>query len=316
MIFFYYGENSWLARQKIRAIKNKFQEEVDKSGHNIIHLDGEEINAGDFFNAVTSAGFLANKKLIVVKNIFNNKKLGTWQDTLITFLEKQQDSREENYIIFWQTDKPDVRTKLYKALKKFKFVEEFKNFSNADLTTWLIKQASIKKKKLGPENANILIAYAGNDLWLLSQEIEKLTHFSSNEITADDIKNIVVSKIDENIFSFIDALGQQNRALALKLLEEKLNSGVNAQFLLSMIVRQYRLLIKAKALSKQANYSGALAQALKLPAWLADKTYQQSQLYTMDQLKKIYAELLDLDQKLKSTSTSELLLFAKIINEL
>lgn len=316
MIFFYYGENSWLARQKIRAINKKFQEEVDPHGHNIIKLDGEEISSGDFFNAVSSSGFLASKKLIIVKNIFNNKKLSTWQDALIAFLEKQKDSREENYIIFWQTDKPDVRTKLYKALKKFKFVEEFKNFSNAELVTWLIKQAGLKKRKLNTDNANILIAYAGNDLWSLSQEIEKLIHFTSDEITADDIKNIVVSKIDENIFNFIDALGQQNKALALRLLEEKLDSGVNAQLLLSMIVRQYRLLIKAKTLSKQASYAGALTQALKLPSWLADKTYKQSQLYTMEQLKKIYNELLDLDQKLKSTNTSEALLFAKLINQL
>lgn len=316
MIFFYYGENSWLARQKIRAIKNKFQEEIDKSGHNIINLDGEEMSAGDFFNAASSSGFLASKKLIIIKNIFNNKKLSSWQDALINFLNKQEDSREENYIIFWQSDKPDVRTKLYKTLKKFKFVEEFKNFSNAELVNWLKKQASLKKRKLSTDNANILIAYAGNDLWSLSQEIEKLIHFTSDEITADDIKNIVVSKIDENIFNFIDALGQQNKALALRLLEEKLNSGVNAQLLLSMIVRQYRLLIKAKALSKQASYAGALAQALKLPSWLADKTYQQSQLYTMEQLKNIYSNLLDLDQQLKSTSTSEALLFAKLINQL
>jgi DNA polymerase-3 subunit delta len=316
MIFFYYGENSWLARQKIKAIKKKFQSDVDPSGHNILNIDGEDVSASKFFEAVSASGFLASKKLLIVKNIFNNKKLGTWQDALLDFLSKQKDTAEENYIIFWQTDKPDVRTKLYKALKKFHFVEEFKNFSSAELIAWLKKQAQIKNRSLDDITANILVAYVGNDLWSLQQELEKLIHFTTDSITPDDVKNLVVSKVDDNIFNLVEAIGQQNKALALKLMDEKFNSGTNAQYLLSMIVRQYRLLIKVKALSKQASYSGAIAQALKLPPWLADKAFKQSQLYTAEQLKKIYSELLELDQQLKSSALSEPLLFTRLIAHL
>jgi DNA polymerase-3 subunit delta len=316
MIFFYYGENSWLARQKIKAIKKKFQSDVDPSGHNILNIDGEDVSASKFFESVSASGFLASKKLLIVKNIFNNKKLGTWQDALLDFLSKQKDTAEENYIIFWQTDKPDVRTKLYKALKKFHFVEEFKNFSSAELIAWLKKQAQIKNRSLDDITANILVAYVGNDLWSLQQELEKLIHFTTNSITPDDVKNLVVSKVDDNIFNLVEAIGQQNKALALKLMDEKFNSGTNAQYLLSMIVRQYRLLIKVKALSKQASYSGAIAQALKLPPWLADKAFKQSQLYTAEQLKKIYSELLELDQQLKSSALSEPLLFTRLIAHL
>lgn len=316
MIFFYYGENSWLARQKIRAIKKKFQTEIDKSGHNILNIDGENIGANDFFEAVSTGGFLASKKLIVVKNIFDNKKLKLWQDALLNFLSQQKDSPEENYVIFWQTEKPDVRTKLYKALKKFRFVEEFKNYNNNELVTWLKKQAQARNKKIDTETANLLISYVGSDLWPLSQEIEKLINFCSDNITSEDVKNIVVAKIDDNIFALVDALGQQNKALALKLLEDKFDNGTNAQYILSMVVRQYRLLIKAKALSKQANYAGALAQALKLSPWLAEKAFTQSQLYSMEQLKIIYSELLELDQQLKSSGASDKLLFTKLVNNL
>ncbi len=316
MIFFYYGENSWLARQKIRAIKKKFQSDIDPQGHNILNMDGEEISASNFFEAASANGFLASKKLIIIKNIFNNKKLSTWQDSLLNFLSQQKDTADENYIIFWQTDKPDVRTKLYKALKKFHFVEEFKNYSSAELITWLKKQAQLKNRILDNETANVLIAYVGNDMWSLSQELDKLTHLTEEKITVEDVKNVVVSKIDDNIFNLVEALGQQNKALALKLLDEKFSSGTSAQYLLSMVVRQYRLLIKVKALSKQASYPGAIAQALKLPPWLANKAFRQSQLYTMEKLKKIYSELLELDQQLKSSAVNEPLLFTRIINNL
>ena len=231
-------------------------------------------------------------------------------------MSQQKDTADENYIIFWQTDKPDVRTKLYKALKKFHFVEEFKNYSSAELITWLKKQAQLKNRILDNETANVLIAYVGNDMWSLSQELDKLTHLTEEKITVEDVKNVVVSKIDDNIFNLVEALGQQNKALALKLLDEKFSSGTSAQYLLSMVVRQYRLLIKVKALSKQASYPGAIAQALKLPPWLANKAFRQSQLYTMEKLKKIYSELLELDQQLKSSAVNEPLLFTRIINNL
>ena len=70
MLFFYYGQDSFRANQKVRAIKNKFKEKVDPSGHNVQHLDGELISPDDFFQAVSVMGFLADKKLIIIKNIF------------------------------------------------------------------------------------------------------------------------------------------------------------------------------------------------------------------------------------------------------
>ena len=53
MLFFYYGQDSFRANQKVEAIKNKFKEKVDPGGHNIQHLDGETIGPDDFFQAVS-----------------------------------------------------------------------------------------------------------------------------------------------------------------------------------------------------------------------------------------------------------------------
>ena len=69
-----------------------------------------------------------------------------------------------------------------------------------------------------------------------------------------------------------------------------------------MIIRQYRLLIKAKSLGSKAKNYFALMQVLKVPKFIAQKTYQQSALYKLDQLKKIYKYLLYLDEKFKSNA--------------
>ncbi|PLX24691.1 DNA polymerase III subunit delta [Candidatus Parcubacteria bacterium] len=316
MIFFYHGEDSFRAGQKIEAIVNKFREKIDPGGHNIQHLDGQEIKADDFFQAISVMGFLADKKLVVVKNIFDNKKLKDWQDSLIDFLKKQKDTPEENYIVFWQAGKADSRTKLYKALNKFKFAEEFNKLSPSELNKWILGQIKKADKTIKPSALNLLVNYVGNDLWQLNQEISKLVNYVESEITDEDVKTLVQAKIDDNIFTLIDALGNKDKSLALKLIEEKLNAGVNSQYILTMIIRQFRLIIQTKSLSRQATHSGAIAQALKLPNMIADKILKQSQKYEMDQLKKIYRHLMELDEKLKTTSQQDKILFTQMINNL
>ncbi|MFA6307495.1 MAG: DNA polymerase III subunit delta [Patescibacteria group bacterium] len=316
MLFFYYGQDSFRASQKIEAIKTKFKEKIDPGGHNIQSLDGETMSPDDFFQAVSVMGFLADKKLIIVKNIFDNKKLKDWQDSLIKFLDSQGDTPEENYIIFFQNNKPDSRLKLYKRLSRLKFSEEFDPLSYGQLQTWVKNKFSKHDKSISAPALDLLISYLGSDLWQINNEINKLVSFAKDDINEEDVRSLVQANIDENIFKLIDAIGDKDKALALKLIEEKLDNGVNHQYILTMIIRQYRLLIKAKSLGDKAKNYFALMQVLKVPKFIAQKTYQQSQMYSLEQLKKIYKYLLYLDEKFKSSSGQEKVLFAKMINEL
>lgn len=316
MIFFYYGDGSFRAKQKIQAITEKFQEKVDPSGHSIEKLDGENMSIDDFFNATRAMGFLSSKKLIIIKNIFDNKKLLDWQDDIIKYLKTLKDSPDENYIIFWQTSKPDSRKKIFKALSKFKYVEEFPELKPAQLNTWIKQRVSTHNKTISAQALSLLISSVGNNLWQLEQEINKLVNFVEKDIDEQAVKDLVKAKIDDNIFNLVDAIGNKNKALALKLIDTQIKSGINAQYILSMIVRQYRLIIKAKSLGQQIKYTGALAQALKISPYAAEKASSQSRLYEIEQLKKIYAQLLKLDKKFKTTAGKEQILFAKMINEL
>lgn len=316
MIFFYYGGGSFRAKQKIQAIIKKFEEKVDQSGHNTEHLDGENMTLDDFFNTTRAMGFLANKKLIIIKNIFDNKKLIEMQDALIKYLQSLEDSPDENYLIFWQTSKPDSRKKLFKALNKFKYVEHFEELNPSQLNSWIKKHVASKEMTIEPEALSLLVSSVGNNLWQLDQEINKLCNYSKKAIKADDVRDIVKAKIDDNIFNLVDALGNRDKVKSLELIDSQLRAGVSTQYILSMIIRQFRLIIKASSLSSQIKYDGALAQALKIPPLAAKKAIAQSKLYNMDQLKKIYSQLLILDKKFKTTANQEQILFAKMINEL
>ncbi len=316
MIFFFYGENSFLAQAKIQAIKNKFQQTIDASGQNIQQLDGEELKIDDFFKTVTATGFLASKKLVTIRNIFKNKKLKNFQDSLIDYLNKLTDSVEENYLIFWEDSKPSVASKLYKALKKFKYTEEFTPLPPAKLAAWTKQQITLAGGEIAPAALEALLGYVGNNLWQLDQEISKLIHFAKNKaITLADVNELIQAKANDNVFNLIDAIGRKDKKTALKLLEEQLTSGENAIYLLTMITRQFRLLIKIKILSEKIKNNFALAQALKVHSFVVQKSLAQSKIYSLEELKRIYQKLLILDEKLK-TGQAEKILFVQFINQL
>lgn len=317
MIFFFYGEDSFRAKNKIDAIKDKFKASVDKSGISLINLDGEILTLDDFLKNTESQGFFTSKKLIIIKNIFDNKNLKILEKPLIEYLAKQKDAVEENYLIFWQVSKPNPKNSLYKALTKFKYVEEFPKLSSDKINTWLKKEIASRNKTISQEAALTLLSFVGENLWQLEQEINKLVHFSPNtEISLNDVKSIVQAKSDDNIFNLVDALGKKNKALALKLLESQLDSGANSLYLLTMIARQFRLLIKVKLFSAKIDNSFAIAQGLKIHPFVAKKTLEQSKLYSLEDLKKIYQLLLELDFKLKREASYEKVFFLQMIEQI
>ena len=315
MIFFFYGEDSFRSHQKIKTIADKFKTNVGGDGHNVEYLDGDTLKIEDFYNSVRSGGFLVEKKLIIIRDIFSNKKLKDIQDEIIKFLKTQKDTVEENYIIFYQSGKADARGKLYKALKKFKFTEEFNILPTPKLISWIKKKVENNKKEITTQAINLLLTYIGNNLWQLNQEINKLSNYCEKEIKEDDIKKLVHAKTDDNIFNLVDAIGNKNKKLSLSLIEEQLDSGIAIQYIITMIIRQFRLIIKVKSFTEgKITQDWAIAQALGMHSFVAKKLLQQSNSFKLEELKKIYQQLLLVDEKIKFSTNQEKILLLNMIN--
>ncbi|MFH1667739.1 MAG: DNA polymerase III subunit delta [Candidatus Komeilibacteria bacterium] len=300
MIFFFYGEDTYRSYQKVKQIRDKFREEVDTSGFNTLILEGPDLNLEKFNTAVTQAGFLSNKRLIIIKNLFNNKSLATIKDDIIAYLNKQTDSAEENFLLFWQDNKPDKRSGLYKKLISYKYVQEFEPLNNSKLNNWALAEFNRQEAKITKPALTLLIASTGNNLWQLSTEIAKLAAYKKGQtIIEQDIELMTHGKLDENIFKLTDAIANQNRAQALKLMNGQLAAGVNEQYLLTMILRQYRILLQLKSLINNHTTNNELAKQAGLHPFVVQKSLPLLSKYSANQLKTIYHTLTELDLDLK-----------------
>ena len=164
---------------------------------------------------------------------------------------------------------------------------------------------------------NELAAHIGNDLRLLDNEIEKLLIYRANQpIRGEDVRTLVASVSESNIFDLVDAIGHRETTRALKLLHDQLNHNAAPMYLLTMITRQFRLLLQTRDFAARGKTVEQAAAQLKMHPFVAKKTWAQSLNFSLPQLEAIYQKLLDTDIAIKTGRNEPMLALDLLVVEL
>ena len=70
MIYFIYGQDSYRAKRKLEEIILGYKK-IHESGLNLIYVDAKEKNFKDFYSNFKISSMFAEKKLIILKNLFS-----------------------------------------------------------------------------------------------------------------------------------------------------------------------------------------------------------------------------------------------------
>lgn len=317
MIFFLYGEDTYCLHQKLNSIKNRFLSK-DKSGLNLVEIDGSKISYKDLKKEFSASPFLCDKKLIVVENLLTKNKNAKFFDELNELI-KSKKIPEFIFIIFIEEGKPDARKSIFKTLKNESESQEFNPLADYQINQWVTSEIKKRGGEIANQTISQLVAYVGNDLWQLSNEIDKLISYNK-KITAENVNLLVSAKADDNIFKLMDALSVKDKKLALKLIREQLQDvGNDINYLISMMVRQFRILIQVKSFIHSRGDTQLpthqIATALKLHPFVAKKTASQVVNFEMGELKKIYSKLMDIEYKQKTSQAEPAVLLDLLIAE-
>jgi len=321
LTFFIYGPDTFRSLKKVEEIREKFRRDVDPRGNNILVLSEDDDLSVEKIKAVNSqGGFLVSKKLIIVKNLLRKAKpTAKEQEELVKYLDK---STVNNILVFWEDESEgDYKKKATKTAKPLRdwllkrgkqFVYDFSELSVMQLNNWIKKEIEARGGRASGPAIQQLISVVGNDLWQIDQEINKLVaHNGEKEIGIADVNELTIANIDNNIFNLIDAVGNKNQKLALKLINDQLHEGLEPMMLLSLISKHVRLLTVIK--DSNAPTSDALAKELGLHPFVVKKAFVQARSYSLLQLKKLYANIFDIEKKLKSSAGDPSLLFDLLV---
>jgi len=293
MLILLYGEDNYRLRQKLKEIKESYQAK-HKSGLSLAFFREGESDLDKIREKVEAVSMFDEKKLIVLEDLFQNKDFR--EDFFNYAKERKLKDDEDVVIVVCHEDKLAVS----RIKNKFSMIEEFSLLSGPALTSWAKKEFKKNEAEINSEAFKKLIAYVGNDLWRLSGEINKLVNYrGGEEIKEEDIDLLVKANLDANIFKTLDALAQRDKKTALWLIHEHLERGDNEMYLLSMLAYQLRNLIRLKDLIERGEPYYSLSQKSGLHPYVVKKSSEQLRNFTLDDLKKIYRRLAEIDFKIK-----------------
>jgi DNA polymerase-3 subunit delta len=299
MLIFLYGEDDYSSRQKLNEIIDKYKAK-HQTGLNFRLIDFREKDVGSLKEATATISMFKEKKLLVLENTF--AKSLEWQKELANYLKKSGFEKDgEIALVFYEGKTPDKRVELFKFLtKKPNFSQEAKFFGGVKLENWIKKEVEKKKGKIELAAIKKLAVFAGSDLWQMANEIDKLVSFAgARSIKPEDVESLVKAKIDANIFKTVDALPQKDKRNILKLLHQHLEQGKNEIYLLTMFIRQFRNLLIIKDLLEKGTSYYELPKKTGLHPFVIKKTWEQTKSFSLENLKRIYSKLLEVDLAIK-----------------
>lgn len=295
MIIFLYGEDTFRLNKKLTEIVGQYK--ARKKGLNFKVFDAEADGYEEFSNELRQSSIFSEKKFVIVKNVFLNK---TFKEKMIEGLNKLP--TRDGVVVVCQEGHVLKNDRLLKYLKENAKVQEFEPISGSKLEAWAAAEAASHGLDISRAAVSKLVLFVGNDLWRLSNEIEKLASYGFDKqgvVSESDIDLLVKSRIDSDIFKTIDALAVKNKKAALTLVREHLEKGDSHFYLLSMINYQFRNLLAVKS-QEASGFDPGLAGRVGIHPYVLRKTLQQCRAFSLEDLKKIYRKIFQIDLEIKT----------------
>lgn len=298
MFIFLFGEDTYRLQKKLNQIQDKYKK-IHKNELNLKKIDAFQTEFKEFIDELFQRSMFVKRKLFLLENLFSDEKFQK------DFLKKIKEiAKSEDIIVVFEKNKTPRKNKLFLALKKYAECQEFKLLKDTELKKWV--ENEFKKYEIGIsyEAINLILEFTGNDLWQISNEVQKLVCLKKSaqvkNIKTQDIKDIVKPNLETNIFEIIDTLAQKDRKKALNLIQIGLNKGDTPINILSMINYQFRgLLIAKEMISKGKSLNDFLKLNIFKP-YPARKAWQASDGFSLDELKKIYQKIFEADLNMKT----------------
>ena len=302
MLIFVYGDDTFRVKEKVSEMKARFAEKFDPTGMNLA-VFSDKPHIGEVMQAVQSPPFLGDKRMTIVRDLAVGLKKAAAEDWVAGFKKTPESSN----VIFWETSEPKKVevSELFKSFKKSADVHlyPFPLLQGIALQKWVADRAKAMGASFEKGALEELTARVSSDLWRMQLELKKLHAFTSGSpILIETVRNMVHASFEDRIFDFVDAVSRKDTKAALKLLEEERLSGASDHHLLSMLTRQVRILLGARALLEENPRATKddLANALKIHPYVAQKSLQQARAFSLDHLKAAHDALFHYDLDLKT----------------
>ena len=323
MIYVLHGEDSFSATEALRGLLEAVGPE-DVRSSNVTDIEAREFSVDKLAAAAMVVPFLADRRAVIVRGLMGTAEGGQRRGgrqrqngaqarppaELATLLGELPPTSD---VIFFES-KLSPANPFLKAVAEAggeqARVREFVPLRREALAAWVSERAAQKGSSIDQRTAARLGEQIGPNLWVMDSELEKLSIYCDGRpIGEDDLKALVSSTKDANVFALVDAIMERRTGAALNSMRQLLDEGAAGPYLLTMIARQARMVALAQELlARRAPQQEWGARLGTSSDFVVRKTIDQARRFPPEAVRSLYRLLLETDIALKTGTSDELAL--------
>ena len=243
--------------------------------------------------------FMADRRLVVIRDHPALTGRAEGDEKLTGYLASVPLS---TVLLFYCTKKPDGRKKLYTVIKKMNGVVVFSPLKDRELTTFVTSAFKDLGKECDERTADYLIFTCGSDAGSLMTEIAKIASHAPDTpaVHPDEVRALATPSTECTVFQMVDALVSGQHELAFRLMQNQLLNGTDRLYMLSMLLRQFRLMQHIRIMQYEKCSRDIIRNNLGVPPFAVEQYTRQAALYTNGQIKQAVRLCLDTEYAVKS----------------
>lgn len=305
-VYLLYGEENYLKQQYKQKLKKALIQEDDSM--NFSMFEGKKIETKEVIDLAETMPFFSDRRVIFLEDT------GFFKTQCVDLPEYIAELPEYICMVFIEND-IDKRNKMYKAVKKYGRIVEFRVQDNNMIIRWILGMMKKEGKKITQKDMELFLSKTGTDMGNIERELEKLFCYTMGReiITAQDIENVCTTQITGHIFDMIQAVTEKNQKKALDLYYELLSLKEPPMRILFLLARQFNLIMQVKELSKSGYDISQIGKKVGIQPFVVKKCLGYAKKYSTEELKKAVEECILSETNVKTglmtdTMSVELLL--------
>lgn len=260
----------------------------------------DEEGAGDALLACQTMSLFAEQRVVVLRQCTPMLPNGKSKYDVAGLERYLADPVQDQVLVLTVLgEKLDERKKLVKLAKKFEVVDC--NTPKEPMMIEFLKQIAQNQGVRIEEAAVQELVRRSGSLSAAYMELVKLrTYCDYAPIRASDVMAVVAAPVEDNVFSWIDAVVRGEAQSAFDGLRDVERAGYDSIALLALMARQFRLMWYARSLSASGQTDAAIAAQAGAHPYAVKVAREQSRSFKSDTLTHLLTAAADAEYGVKS----------------
>ena len=291
-VYLLYGEERYLKRQYTEKLKKAL---AGDDTMNVHFYEGKDVPVTEIIDLAETMPFLAERRVIFLSDSGLFKSGG---EQMAQYLEAPN---ETTFFVFTESE-VDKRSKLFKTVSSKGCAVEFTAQDETTLKRWIGGLLAKEGLKITESTVLLFLSKTGTDMENIQTELEKLISYCLDKgvVTSEDVETICTTRLQDRIFDMTEAVARKQTSAALSLYYDLLALKVSPLQILSMLARQYNLMLQAKELKKRGLPDREIASKIGVPPFVVSKYLSQASKYKSSELRNALERCAQADQDVKT----------------